>query len=72
MKHDRWLNWKIEHGLAIRGRGSDIPLAPKGIAANLVHKMFFKKQQQQDVTPVGGRVFKQPVGGTLGPSGDMK
>jgi hypothetical protein len=69
MKHNRWLNWKIEHGLAVRGRGRDVPMEPKGILAKFLYKRHFNKQDPACSKP---RVFNQSVGGTLGPSGEAK
>lgn len=68
MKHNRWLDWKIRHGLVIRGRSNAL-MEPKGVIAKFLYRHHFKKL---DVAPSGGRVFKQSVGGSLGPSGDMK
>jgi len=68
MRHSYWLNWKINHGLVTRGRAI-VPMVPKGILAKLLYKYYFHKF---DVAPTGPRVFKQSVGGQLGPSGDVK
>jgi hypothetical protein len=69
MKHNRWLDWKIKHGLAIRGRSKDVPMEPKGMLARFLYKRHFKKQDVKSTKP---RVFNQSVGGTLGPSGEAK
>ncbi len=67
MKHNRWLAWKMKHGLAARGRVGGA-MHPKGLLAGLLYKVYFKKF---NVEPDGPRVFKQNVGGTLGASGKV-
>jgi len=66
--HNRWLDWKLQHGLAIRGR-SDTPLCPKGVIAGLLYRFRFHKFDKKSAKP---QVFKQSVGGILGASGDIK
>jgi hypothetical protein len=68
VRHNRWLAWKLKHGLASRGRVGGA-LHPKGLLAGLLYKYHFKKYDRASKEP---RVFQQSVGGTLGPSGDMK
>ena len=66
MKHNRWLNWKLNHGLAPRGRSGQ--LKPVGAMAKLLFRMHFKKF---NVEPQGPRLFTQDVGGTLGATGKI-
>ena len=70
MKHNFWLSWKISHGLASHGRRA--ALKPKGFLAKMLYNIHFK---EHDVHPVGEemgiKVFKQEVGGSLGPAGDL-
>ena len=66
MHHNRWLDWKIRHGLASRGRVGG-KLNPKGILGGLLYKYYFSKHPEKP-----GTVFKQSVGGSLGASGDVK
>ena len=67
--HNHWLDWKIRHGLAARGRTGG-PLHPKGFIAGLLYKAYYSKFDVQPVdTQPGPRVFKQDVGGTLGAVG---
>ncbi len=71
--HNHWLDWKIRHGLASRGRPG--PLHPKGWRANLLYNLYYRKFDVKpvdpEVTDTGPRVFKQNVGGVLGASGTM-
>ena len=66
MRHNYWLAWKLKRGLASRGRSGR--LAPKGIVARALYRVYCKKF---DVVPRGPRTFKQNVGGTLGPAGEL-
>lgn len=75
MRHNYWLDWKLRHGLAIRGRGQ-IPFCPKGLVAQFLYRVHFKKvdvqpddQSEALEQPPGKRVFKQAVGGALGAAG---
>lgn len=63
--HNRWLAWKMKHGLAARGRVGG-PMHPKGLLAGLLYKFYYRKF---DTQPKGPRVFKQSVGGSVGPVG---
>ncbi len=65
-EHNRWLHWKIEHGLATRGRTGDGPMYPKGLLGGLLYKFYYKKL---DIRPAGPRQFEQDAGGSVGPSG---
>lgn len=67
MNHNRWLAWKLKHGLATRGRVGGA-LHPKGLFAGLLYKFYFKKL---DTSPAGPRVFEQSVGGVLGSAGTV-
>lgn len=62
MTHNRWLAWKMKRGLASRGRAG--PLSPRGFLARILYRVHFHKCE-----PRAPRVFKQTVGGTLGPVG---
>ncbi len=64
--HNRWLDWKIRHGLAVRGHTGGI-MHPKGLVAGIVYKLFFKWRAPEQ--PEQSQVFHQSVGGTLGSSG---
>lgn len=70
-QHNKWLDWKLRHGLASRGRAG--PLNPKGLAARALYALYFKKfdVRPEEETPSGPRVFKQNVGGTVGPVGTV-
>ena len=70
MEHDRWRHWKVQHGLVSRGRPHK--LVPVGFLGKLLYHLYFK-HHEPDYGPQqeGGRVFKQDVGGTLGPSGKV-
>ena len=67
MQHNRWLDWKIRHGLASRGRVGG-KLHPKGLLAGLLYKYHYSKSE---VALVGPQKFQQSVGGTLGASGKV-
>lgn len=68
---NRWLDWKIKHGLAARGHVGGIK-CPKGLVAGLLYKLFYAKNAppRPDQT-TGGIVFEKSVGGGIGPSGNM-
>ena len=65
MQHNRWLHWKIQHGLATRGRVGGL-LHPKGLLAGLLYKVYFKKRNPQLKGP---QTFTQNVGGSVGAAG---
>ena len=67
-KHDRWLDWKIRHGLAKRGRCGG-RMNPKGIVAGLLYKFKYSKLDVEPEPP-SGAVFHQAVGGVVGASGE--
>lgn len=70
MKHgqNKWLHWKLEHGLATRGHVGG-RMHPKGLVAGVLYKLFFKKC---DCEFEGGpKKFDQTVGGTFGAAGNM-
>jgi len=74
-QHNRWLAWKIKQGLAPRGR-ADGKLNPKGRLAKFLYRVYFHKTEstvevEVGETPEGGRLFKQSVGGSLGPTGTL-
>lgn len=68
MQHSRWLDWKMKHGLACRGRPA--PMNPQGTLAKLLYRLHYHKHDIE-ATPEGGppQTFKQSVGGSIGPSG---
>lgn len=68
MKHNRWLDWKIRHGLATRGRTGG-KMNPKGLLGGIVYKLFFKRYDTGPKTDERA-VFTQHVGGTLGARGE--
>ena len=65
MQHDRWLHWKIQHGLATRGRVGG-RMHPKTIIGGLLYKFYYRKF---DTPSEGPQVFEQSVGGSVGPVG---
>jgi len=65
--HNYWLDWKIQQGLAPRGRANG-KLSPKGRLAKFLYRVYFHRTES---TVEGGTLFKQSVGGTLGPTGTM-
>lgn len=65
MRHNRWLAWKLKHGLATRGRVGGV-MHPKGIFAGLLYKFYFRKR---DTQLEGSQTFEQSVGGSVGPTG---
>lgn len=65
-QHNRWLAWKMKHGLATRGRVGG-KMHPRGLLAGLLYKFRYRVL---DISPTGPRQFKQDVGGSVGPSGD--
>lgn len=72
MQHDRWLDWKLKHGLAVRGKTGG-PLQPSGLLAGLLYKFYYSKTKagkaaKLDAAP---KVFKQKVHGKVGPSGGV-
>ena len=69
MEHNRWLNWKLNHGLAYRGRPA--PLRPKGALAFIMYHLYFrfKEDFREETTNAVALTYHQDVGGTLGPSG---
>ena len=71
MKHNRWLQWKLNHGLAVKGRAAGVPLKPTGLFSRVVGKVLFIKAVPgiPDSPEPGSRVFKQTVGGGLGLAG---
>lgn len=71
--HNRWLHWKIQRGLAPRGRVGG-KLSPKGPLAKILYNVYFHRTEstvEASTLPEGGTLFKQSVGGTLGPTGTM-
>lgn len=67
--HNRWLDWKIRHGLATRGHTGG-RMHPKGLVAGVIYKLIFKRFDKTGAEQSkGGQIFKQSVGGTLGASG---
>ncbi len=67
-EHNRWLHWKIKHGLATRGRVGTSPMHPKGIISGLLYKFHYRARDPN--RDAGPQVFKQPVGGSVGSAGD--
>jgi hypothetical protein len=63
-----WLGWKLNHGLAARGRPA--PLKPKGVIAKVLYFFHFRYIKIEAVS-TGAATFTQEVGGSLGPSGKM-
>ncbi len=66
--HNRYLDWKLRHGLATRGHVGG-RMHPKGLVAGVIYRLFFKKHDSE--LEGGPKVFDQTVGGALGPSGKM-
>ena len=67
MENDRWLAWKLKHGLATRGRAGSDRFHPKGLVSALLYKFYYKKRDPG--LKVGPQVFTQDVGGQIGPVG---
>ncbi len=72
-QHNKWLQWKLNHGLAVKGRAAGVPLRPNTKFAQLLGKFFIKgepaiESSNGSETP-GRRVFQQKVGGLVGPTG---
>ena len=66
-QHNKWLAWKLKHGLATRGHAGSDQFHPKGLFAGLLYKLYFRKR---DPSANGGpQTFTQNVGGVLGPVG---
>ena len=63
-EHNRYLAWKMKHGLATRGRAGG-KMHPKTIIGGLLYRFYYRKF---DTSP---RLFKQAVGGSVGPTGKM-
>ena len=63
-----WLDWKLKHGLATRGRPA--PMQPQGLIARTLYKVYYHKHDVKP-EPKGGRVFKVNVGGNVNPSGKV-
>ena len=66
-RDNKWLAWKIKHGLAPRGRPG--PLKPTGIIAKVLYNAYFRFHEVTEPEESGAIKFTQQVGGTLGPSG---
>lgn len=66
-EHNRWLAWKIKHGLATRGHVGG-KMHPRGLFAGLLYRFYYRKH---DTAPEGPQVFKQSVGGKVGSAGTM-
>ena len=64
-QHNRWLAFKLKHGLATRGRVGG-RMHPKTIIGGLLYKFYYRKF---DTSPEGPQVFEQSVGGSVGPVG---
>ena len=71
MKTNHWLNWKLKHGLAARGRPA--PLRPTSVIGHIFFFCYFRfKEVPAPVETHATRLtFKQRVGGSLGPVGKM-
>lgn len=69
MRHNPWLNWKIKHGLAAHGRAAGVLFEPTTRTARVLAKIFLNPVPSSKVR--GERVFKQDVGGAVGPTGTM-
>lgn len=67
MNHNAWLDWKIRHGLAARGRTGG-KLHPKGLLGGILYKYFFKKYDTG--LEHGAMLTTQEVGGTVGAVGE--
>jgi len=65
-QHNKWLAWKMKHGLATRGRVGG-KLRPKSLLSGIRYKLFHRKDE---VPLEGPQLFKQDAGGTLGPAGN--
>ncbi len=65
--HNRWLDWKLKHGLASRGRVGGW-MHPKGVFSGLLYKFYFEKRDTGP-KPDDQAVYTQEVGGTLGAVG---
>ena len=66
-QHNRWLAFKLKHGLATRGRVGG-RMHPKTIIGGLLYKFYYRKF---DTSPTGPQVFEQSVGGEVGVAGKM-
>ena len=76
MQHNRWLHWKIKHGLAHKGRSPAIPFQPVGFIAKALMPFIkgppaLESSAEPERTPAGGRLFKVDVGGSVGPAGKL-
>ncbi len=66
--HNRWLKWKLDHGLATRGRVGG-KIHPRTILGGLLYRFYYRKFDVEQ--PKGPQVFKQDVGGEVGSKGKM-
>jgi len=74
-QHNRWLSWKVRHGLAHRGRASAGSLKPKGVIAKVLYVLYFRWQAiptPYTMKEGGGKLFHQNVGGSVGSTGETK
>lgn len=67
MENNAWLNWKLNHGLAARGRPG--PLHPRGFLGHLLYHCYFRFVEPKEFPTTDSVQFKQQVGGSLGPVG---
>ena len=71
MPHNKWLDWKIRNGLAVRGHAGGT-MHPRNIFMGVLYKVYFKRQAPAQIEQTrGGQVFKQPVGGVVGSAGKV-
>lgn len=63
--HNRWLKWKMKHGLATRGRVGG-KMHPRTVIGGLLYKFYYRKFDNQ---PEGPQTFEQSVGGSVGSVG---
>ena len=66
--HNRWLDWKLKHGLAKRGRAVGGVMSPRGLVAGLLYRLYFRKRDVIVEIPKN-TLFTQDVGGELGMTG---
>lgn len=76
-QHNRWLQWKMDNGLAAKGRTEGVVLRPRNMLTRALARYFIKpmpaapKAKRADMNEPGHRVFKQNVGGSVGSSGKV-